>query len=73
MYKALNPGAIGVQATTLQEAIAAAQQGGFEGVEFSVREVADLVDQHGPEYVKGLFAAGPLVSSGVRRQNGSKA
>jgi sugar phosphate isomerase/epimerase len=64
MYKALNPGAIGVQATTLQEAIAAAQQGGFEGVEFNVREVADLVDRHGAEYVKGLFAAANLKPAG---------
>jgi sugar phosphate isomerase/epimerase len=64
MYKALNPGAIGVQATTLQQAIAAAQQGGFEGVEFNVREVADLVDQHGAEYIKGLFAAANLKPAG---------
>ena len=64
MYKALNPGAIGVQATTLQEAIAAAQQSGFEAVEFNVREVADLVDQHGAEYVKGLFAQANLKPAG---------
>ena len=64
MYKALNPGAIGVQATTLPSAIAAAQQGGFEGVEFNVREVADLVDQHGVEYVKGLFAEANLKPAG---------
>jgi sugar phosphate isomerase/epimerase len=64
MYKALNPGAIGVQATTLQAGIAAAQQGGFEGVEFNVREVADLVDQHGAEYVKGLFAEANLKPAG---------
>jgi len=64
MYKALSPGAIGVQATTLQEAIAAAQQGGFGGVEFNVREVADLVDQHGAGYVQGLFAAAGLKPAG---------
>lgn len=64
MYKALSPGAIGVQATTLQEAIAAAQQGGFEGVEFNAREVADLVDQHGAAYVKGLFADANLKPAG---------
>jgi sugar phosphate isomerase/epimerase len=64
MYKALSPGTIGVQATTLQDAIAAAQQGGFEGVEFNVREVADLVDQHGAAYVKGLFAEANLKPAG---------
>ena len=69
MYKALNPSAIGVQATTLPSAIAAAQQGGFEGVEFNVREVADLVDQHGAEYVKGLFAEANLKPAAVVGQN----
>lgn len=64
MYKALSPGAIGVQATTLKEAIAAAQQGGFEGVEFNVREVADLVDQHGAESVKELFDQAHLKPAG---------
>lgn len=64
MYKALNPGAIGVQATTLQQAIAIAQQGGFEGVEFNVREIADLVALHGAEYVQGLFAEANLKPAG---------
>jgi sugar phosphate isomerase/epimerase len=64
MYKALNPGAIGVQATTLQEAIAAAQQGGFEAVEFNVREIADLVELHGVEYVRDLFAQANLKPAG---------
>ncbi len=55
MYKALSPHAIGVRASNLQEALAAAQLGGFDGVEFNVREVAGLVDAHGAEHVRVMF------------------
>lgn len=55
MYSALSPHAIGVHTANLEAAIAAANQGGFGGVEFNVREVADLIDQHGVEHVAGLF------------------
>ena len=64
MYAALSPGAVGVKVANLAEAISAAQRGGFEGVEFNVREVADLVDAHGAEHVKGLFAAAGLRPAG---------
>ncbi|MBV9866446.1 MAG: sugar phosphate isomerase/epimerase [Abitibacteriaceae bacterium] len=64
MYKALSPGAIGVKTANLQEAIAAAQTGGFEGVEFSVHEVAGLVEAQGADYVKGLFADAKLKPAG---------
>ena len=61
MHQALNTGAIGVRVRDLAEAIAAARLAGFTGVEFNVREVADLIDLHGAEYVRGLFS-----SAGVR-------
>ena len=64
MNKALSPGAIGVKTANLQEAIAAAQTGGFEGVEFSVHEVAGLVEAQGADYVKGLFADAKLKPAG---------
>ncbi|MDP9380646.1 MAG: sugar phosphate isomerase/epimerase [Chloroflexota bacterium] len=64
MYTALSPGAIGVQARDLEQAIAAARLGGFEGVEFNVREVADLVEAHGAEHVKGLFSDAGLRPAG---------
>lgn len=56
MFTALSAGAINVKVGNLQEAIAAAKQGGFEGVDFDAREVADLIDAHGVDHVKGLFA-----------------
>lgn len=64
MYKALSPGAIGVKAANLQEALAAAQTGGFEGVEFSAHEVAGLVESQGADYVKSLFADAQIKPAG---------
>src|SRR5690242_3631382 len=55
MYSALSPGAIGVRAPGLTEAIAAARIGGFEGVEFNPAEVAELIENNGPDYVLSLF------------------
>ena len=55
MYKALSPGAIGVKAGTLEEALYAAGLGGFQGVEFNPGEVAKLIEQHDADYVKRLF------------------
>ncbi len=55
MYTALAPYAIGVHATDIQEAIAAARSGGFEGVEFRADQVADLVEEHGAPHVQNLF------------------
>lgn len=56
MYKALFPWAIGLHANSLQERIAAAQTGGFGGVEFDPNEVADLIDRRGLACVTDLFA-----------------
>lgn len=55
MYKALSPGAIGVRAANLVEALEAARLGGFEGVEFNPAEIANLIETRGVAYVKGLF------------------
>ncbi len=56
MYKALSPHAIQVRPTNLHEALAYARMGGFEGLEFNPGEVADLVEVHGAEHVRQLFA-----------------
>ena len=56
MFKALSPHAIGVRTQNLQEAIAAAKKGGFDGVEFRPAEVAGLVEQQGADAVKQLFS-----------------
>jgi len=52
MFKGLSPGAIGVRADTLTQALAAATIGGFDGVEFNPFEIADLVDAQGAEAVR---------------------
>lgn len=56
MYTALSPGAIGVRPQGLEEALAVAQTGGFEGLEFDVRLAAALVEERGAESVRGMFA-----------------
>ena len=55
MYSALSPGAIGVQATNIAEAIEAAKVGGFQGVEFDPEEIAVLIEAAGPTAVRALF------------------
>ena len=64
MYKCLFPWAVGITASNLDEAIRAAQIGGFDGVEFSPVEVADLVEAHGPQYVIDRFAQAGIVPGG---------
>src|SRR5690242_11134154 len=64
MYKALSPGAIGVRAGSLTEAISAAKIGGFGGVEFSAGEVASLIEQKEADDVKRLFAEAGLQPAG---------
>ena len=44
MYKCLSPGAIGVRTTTIEEAIAAARVGGFDGVEINPGEIAQRLE-----------------------------
>ena len=55
MYKALSPQAIHVRLRNLDEALAYARTGGFEGLEFNASEVADLVDAHGAPEVRRRF------------------
>ena len=55
MYSVLNPGVIGVSAPDLDSMLAAAELGGFDGVELRGKETADLVDRIGVEAVKDKF------------------
>lgn len=64
MVKALSPGALGIKVNSLREAIDVAKSAGFEGVEFNAAEVADLVDQHGADHVKAMFADAGLKPAG---------
>ncbi len=61
MFKGLSPGAIGVRASTLDEALAAAKMGEFGGVEFSPSEIATLIDSHGAEAARARF-----IESGIK-------
>jgi sugar phosphate isomerase/epimerase len=56
MYPNLNAGALGIQAT-LPETIHLAQAHGFSGIDFSITEVADLVETHSAGYVQDLLAS----------------
>jgi sugar phosphate isomerase/epimerase len=56
VYRALSPGAISVRVSNLEEALAAAKVGGFQGVEFNPSEVATRVESEGADAVKRLFA-----------------
>ncbi len=64
MYKALSPGAMGIRVGSLEEAIRIAHDAGFEGVEIGIHEVADLVDAHGAEHVRGLFDGAGIRTAG---------
>jgi Sugar phosphate isomerases/epimerases len=64
MFSALSPGNVGIQAKSLDAAILAAQQGGFAGLELSIQQVADLIDQQGVEAVTGALSAAGLRVAG---------
>jgi len=55
MFTNLNTAVLGVQAT-LEQTLAYAQQHGFGGIDFSITEVADLVEQENIEAVRERFS-----------------
>jgi len=55
MYTCLAPHAINVQANDLDQALAAARTGGFEGLEIPVAHVADRIDEQGVDAVRQKF------------------
>lgn len=55
MYTCLSPHAINVQANDLDQGIAAARTGGFQGLEIPVAHIADLIDQHGVDAIRKKF------------------
>jgi len=62
MYKALSPGAIGVQAPTIESAIAAARLGGFSGVEISPAQIADRIDRDAQQELRLVSPVGRIAS-----------
>lgn len=63
MFTSLSPGNIGIKAT-LAEGLALAREAGFEGLDFSIREVTDLVEKNGIDFVRHLFAEHGLRGGG---------
>ncbi len=55
MFRNLNTGAIGIRGATLDDQLALAQEVGFGGIDFDIREVAALVDDEGLEAVRARF------------------
>lgn len=64
MFKGLSPGAIGVRANNLDEALAAAKTGGFGGVEFNPSEIADLIAAQGADAVRARFTDSGIKPAG---------
>lgn len=64
MYMALSPGALGLKVGSLREAIQIAAEAGYQGVEVNIGEVATLMEQHGDDYVKDLFAEAGIQPAG---------
>ncbi len=56
MFRNLSPGAIGIRGLGLPETIALARETGFDGVELSIQEAAELAERRGLEHVRALFA-----------------
>lgn len=56
MFKNLSTGAIGIRNVSLADTIELARASGFGGIDFSIREAAELADLRGLDYVRGLFA-----------------
>ncbi len=61
MFKNLSPGAIGIGGLSLAESIDLAKASGFAGIDFSIREAAQLADAHDVAHVQSLFE-----SAGIR-------
>lgn len=64
MYIALSPGALGVQANTLADAIQVAKAAGYSGVEVNIHEIADLIDERGVDNTRQLFTDAGLKPAG---------
>lgn len=56
MNQGVIPGAIGVESLNLQDSVAFAGRNGFDTVMVSIKEVHEIAQQHGVDYVANLFA-----------------
>lgn len=55
MHQGIIPGAIGVKDLNLQDSISFAGRHGFDNVMVNIREVHEIAQQHGTDYVVDLF------------------
>ncbi|MCY4021942.1 MAG: sugar phosphate isomerase/epimerase [Anaerolineaceae bacterium] len=56
MFSSLNTGAIGIRDHSLEQTLALAQRCGYGGVDFDIREAAQLADERGIDGLRDLFA-----------------
>ncbi len=56
MFSSLNTGAIGIQGHGLEQTLALAQRCGYGGIDFDIREAAQLADERGIDGLRELFA-----------------
>lgn len=61
VFKNLNAGAIGLRNRSLAETLELARLGGFAGIDFSIREAAELADAHGLGHLRELFESAGVV------------
>ena len=61
MFKNLSPGAIGIRGLSLAESIGLARKAGFAGIDFGIREAAQLAEEHGTEHVRDLFESAGIL------------
>jgi sugar phosphate isomerase/epimerase len=64
MFRNLSCGAIGVPAD-FQKSIEYAKLGGFQGLDVPIGEIKPLLEQHGADHVKALFADHCLAMGGI--------
>ena len=56
MFSSLNTNAIGIRDHNLEQTLALAQRCGYGGVDFNIREAAQLAGEQGVDWLRGLFA-----------------
>jgi sugar phosphate isomerase/epimerase len=61
VFKNLSPGAIGIRGLSLAESIELAKTTGYAGIDFSIREAAQLADEHDVAYVQDLFQSAGIL------------
>ncbi len=65
MYAGLSPGAVGVSAPSLDDALRAAKLGGFAGVEVNIGEIATLLESLGADAVNAKFDEAGILPCGI--------